>query len=86
MIEAFPKGGGTFQIEPDASSGSYFMAAGIIALDFFKPSGGRKVKILSLQPPMLDIPLSSQPDPFLQRNARLPSKFFFDFAVAAQPG
>jgi 3-phosphoshikimate 1-carboxyvinyltransferase len=24
LIEAFPKGGGTFQIEPDASSGSYF--------------------------------------------------------------
>jgi 3-phosphoshikimate 1-carboxyvinyltransferase len=30
MIEAFPKGGGTFQIEPDASSGSYFIAAGKI--------------------------------------------------------
>jgi 3-phosphoshikimate 1-carboxyvinyltransferase len=28
LIEAFPKGGGTFQIEPDASSGSYFIGAG----------------------------------------------------------
>jgi len=28
LIEAFPKNGGTFQIEPDASSGSYFWAAG----------------------------------------------------------
>jgi 3-phosphoshikimate 1-carboxyvinyltransferase len=27
MIEAFPKSGGKFQIEPDASSGSYFWAA-----------------------------------------------------------
>ncbi len=27
LIEAFPKNGGTFQIEPDASSGSYFWAA-----------------------------------------------------------
>ncbi|MGA2245218.1 MAG: 3-phosphoshikimate 1-carboxyvinyltransferase [Verrucomicrobiota bacterium] len=27
LIEAFPKKGGTFQIEPDASSGSYFWAA-----------------------------------------------------------
>jgi 3-phosphoshikimate 1-carboxyvinyltransferase len=27
MIEAFPKSGGKFQIEPDASSGSYFLAA-----------------------------------------------------------
>lgn len=29
MIEAFPHQGGTFQIEPDASSGSYFYAAGV---------------------------------------------------------
>jgi 3-phosphoshikimate 1-carboxyvinyltransferase len=28
LIEAFPKNGGQFQIEPDASSGSYFWAAG----------------------------------------------------------
>jgi 3-phosphoshikimate 1-carboxyvinyltransferase len=27
MIKVFPKGGGKFQIEPDASSGSYFLAA-----------------------------------------------------------
>ncbi|MGA2029507.1 MAG: hypothetical protein ABSG87_05505 [Verrucomicrobiota bacterium] len=27
LIEVFPKNGGTFQIEPDASSGSYFWAA-----------------------------------------------------------
>jgi 3-phosphoshikimate 1-carboxyvinyltransferase len=30
MIETFPKSGGKFQIEPDASSGSYFWAAGKI--------------------------------------------------------
>ena len=29
LMEAFPKNGGVFQIEPDASSGSYFLAAGI---------------------------------------------------------
>src|SRR5581483_2391151 len=28
LIEAFPKSGGSFEIEPDASSGSYFWAAG----------------------------------------------------------
>ncbi len=28
LMEAFPKKGGTFQIEPDASSGSYFVAVG----------------------------------------------------------
>src|SRR5277367_4455855 len=27
LMEAFPENGGTFQIEPDASSGSYFLAA-----------------------------------------------------------
>jgi 3-phosphoshikimate 1-carboxyvinyltransferase len=30
MIEAFPERGGTFQIEPDASSGSYFWAVGML--------------------------------------------------------
>ena len=30
MIEAFPHRGGKFQIEPDASSGSYFWAAGLL--------------------------------------------------------
>ena len=28
LVEAFPRAGGTFQIEPDASSGSYFWGAG----------------------------------------------------------
>jgi 3-phosphoshikimate 1-carboxyvinyltransferase len=32
LIEAFPKRGGKFQIEPDASSGSYFWAAGWIVV------------------------------------------------------
>ncbi len=31
MVEVFPHKGGTFQIEPDASSGSYFWAAGEFA-------------------------------------------------------
>ena len=31
LIEAFPKRGGKFQIEPDASSGSYFLAAEKVA-------------------------------------------------------
>jgi 3-phosphoshikimate 1-carboxyvinyltransferase len=30
LIEAFPEAGGTFQIEPDASSASYFWAAGFL--------------------------------------------------------
>jgi 3-phosphoshikimate 1-carboxyvinyltransferase len=30
LIEAFPKKGGKFQIEPDASSGSYFWGAGML--------------------------------------------------------
>ncbi len=31
LVAAFPRGGGRFQIEPDASSGSYFWAAGSVA-------------------------------------------------------
>ena len=31
LVKVFPKGGGNFQIEPDASSGSYFWAAGLIS-------------------------------------------------------
>jgi 3-phosphoshikimate 1-carboxyvinyltransferase len=30
LLKAFPRGGGTFQIEPDASSASYFLAAGFL--------------------------------------------------------
>jgi 3-phosphoshikimate 1-carboxyvinyltransferase len=30
LMEVFPKNGGTFQIEPDASSGSYFWGAGVL--------------------------------------------------------
>ncbi|MGD1087772.1 MAG: 3-phosphoshikimate 1-carboxyvinyltransferase [Verrucomicrobiota bacterium] len=33
LIKAFPKDGGPFQIEPDASSGSYFLAAGWLFAD-----------------------------------------------------
>ena len=33
MMEVFPKNGGTFQIEPDASSGSYFWGAGWLFQD-----------------------------------------------------
>ena len=33
LMEAFPKNGGTFQIEPDASSGSYFWGAGWLFQD-----------------------------------------------------
>ena len=34
MIEAFPHHGGKFQIEPDASSGSYFWASCLVAIIF----------------------------------------------------
>jgi 3-phosphoshikimate 1-carboxyvinyltransferase len=48
LIDAFPKQGGSFQIEPDASSGSYFWAAGwLVAVsawmsDFLKACGDWK--------------------------------------------
>ena len=36
LIEAFPKHGGKFQIEPDARSGSYFWAAGWLLADLLE--------------------------------------------------
>src|SRR5882672_1478213 len=47
LIEAFPKSGGTFQIEPDASSGSYFFAADLIAEspEFLEYSEGLGVEV-----------------------------------------
>jgi 3-phosphoshikimate 1-carboxyvinyltransferase len=46
MIEAFPKSGGRFQIEPDASSGSYFWAAGNFEFSdwTFDKKAGEKVR------------------------------------------
>jgi len=43
LMEAFPKKGGTFQIEPDASSGSYFWAADFI---FNRPKSKTKPSII----------------------------------------
>jgi 3-phosphoshikimate 1-carboxyvinyltransferase len=39
LIEAFPTNGGRFQVEPDASSGSYFWAAGWL-VHLLKPKAG----------------------------------------------
>ena len=45
LIEAFPTSGGEFQIEPDASSGSYFWSAGaLLSWNSFKPDG---IKVLN---------------------------------------
>jgi 3-phosphoshikimate 1-carboxyvinyltransferase len=44
LIAAFPKKGGTFQIEPDASSGSYFWAATQIQKHAFQFNNGIIVK------------------------------------------
>ena len=43
LMEVFPKKGGTVQIEPDASSGSYFWAAGMFEMiPTWKPRGARQ--------------------------------------------
>lgn len=36
LVKAFPKNGGSFQIEPDASSGSYFWAVGPVLSHLFR--------------------------------------------------
>jgi len=45
LMKDFPHRGGQFQIEPDASSGSYFIAAGVL-LDGSKSSGNTYSRIL----------------------------------------
>jgi 3-phosphoshikimate 1-carboxyvinyltransferase len=44
LIAAFPRGGGRFQVEPDASSASYFWAAGFL-LSFWEPLQAVKSKV-----------------------------------------
>jgi 3-phosphoshikimate 1-carboxyvinyltransferase len=46
LMEAFPKNGGTFQIEPDASSGSYFWAAELLGLQRW-PSREQSIVIIN---------------------------------------
>lgn len=53
LVKAFPKTGGEFQIEPDASSGSYFWAAGVKVLNW--PHSGWQIdaeypRFISLPP------------------------------------
>ncbi len=40
LMEVFPKNGGTFQVEPDASSGSYFWAAAVMVPGLLEVSIG----------------------------------------------
>ena len=49
MVEVFPHGGGTFQIEPDASSASYFHALNAMFPDV------QPVRVLACQPPRADV-------------------------------
>ncbi|HTB84109.1 MAG TPA: hypothetical protein VK742_10685 [Candidatus Sulfotelmatobacter sp.] len=62
LMEVFPKNGGVFQIEPDASSGSYFWAAGVMMNDFLNMES------------RIDLPVkvSSWPDIEMQIDAEFP--------------
>ena len=59
LVKVFPKAGGGFQIEPDASSGSYFWAAGWLLkvaetqVDFTKPERRGNVKSVNTSELML---------------------------------
>lgn len=59
LTEAFPRGGGDFEIEPDASSGSYFWAADWLM------RGGRPA-------PASELPVSGWPTSGWQVDARFP--------------
>jgi 3-phosphoshikimate 1-carboxyvinyltransferase len=74
MIEAFPMKGGTFQIEPDASSGSYFFGAALVA------PGLRQVLVPPDGEPSIDsdskISVLHWPNSGLQIDAAFPRTFF----------
>jgi 3-phosphoshikimate 1-carboxyvinyltransferase len=69
MIEAFPKSGGTFQIEPDASSGSYFWAAGTLEV-------GGQIQQLGDIPCRLTVRVSTWPSSGWQIDQNFPSSMF----------
>src|SRR5690242_11971292 len=60
LIEAFPKGG-EFQIEPDASSGSYFVGAGWL-LNQYEFFSSREAKIELAQVKLSDVSVQLWPD------------------------
>ncbi len=89
LMEAFPKKGGTFQIEPDASSGSYFWGAGWLFCKSFLESelakalmeSGRELKredFLKLRSQENRILVSKWPDSQWQIDA--------DFTIFIRPG
>jgi 3-phosphoshikimate 1-carboxyvinyltransferase len=61
LVEVFPWGGGKFQIEPDASSGSYFWCAGrYLAYSEFLVAIAEAFKTLGREPrPNEDLPVKS---------------------------
>ena len=61
LMEAFPKKGGTFQIEPDASSGSYFVGAGWL-LNQYEFFLSREAKIELAQIKLSDVSVRLWPD------------------------
>jgi 3-phosphoshikimate 1-carboxyvinyltransferase len=78
MIEMFPHKGGKFQIEPDASSGSYFWAAGHLIGDpeaVFK-QGHSFENIFTVK-------VAAWPPPALQIDARFPGLFLLRFAITS---
>jgi 3-phosphoshikimate 1-carboxyvinyltransferase len=58
LIEAFPKAGGKFQIEPDASSGSYFIGAGWLLnqCEFFQ-GRAQRIELAQIQLSHVSVPL-----------------------------
>ena len=55
MVETFPKGGGEFQVEPDASSASYFHAVNAL-FPTLQP-----VNVIACQPPKADAGVTPLP-------------------------
>jgi 3-phosphoshikimate 1-carboxyvinyltransferase len=75
LVEVFPSNGGIFQVEPDASSGSYFWAANCFA-SFFQPLRLRHESIRPFRSrfyePELAVTVAAWPPSALQVDAAFP--------------
>ena len=78
LIEAFPSKGGKFQIEPDASSGSYFWASGRLESEEAKYSEMVKKGF----PATFTVQVAKWPDVGWQIDDRFP-RYLFAIAVAS---
>src|SRR5207248_7156060 len=75
LCRAFPEHGGTFQIEPDASSGSYFWAAGQLVPDPSRSESRASETNRGTTDHRLSVTVANWPKSDWQIDARFPTAY-----------